>query len=644
MAFPATQNDELPLIDAVPALISYIDADYRYQLANQAYYRWFGKTPADIAGRHVSEVLGPAAWQAVRPHMERALSGEQVTYEQELPYQGGGPRWVRVTYTPDADPAGRVRGFVVLVHDIGQTKRAEQALRESEEKFRGFFELAGVGAAVGDPATGRFLQVNERLCRITGYSREELTSLAFRDITHPEDRSAHLARLTRLVRGEIAGYDSEKRYLRKDGGVVWVHLSITVLRDSDDKPLLLLSIIQDITERKAAEAALDAAKAAAEAASQAKSSFLANVSHELRTPMNAILGMIDLAAGENLPAEVADYLQTAHDSADLLLSLLNEILDLSRIESGKLELEIAPFQLRPALQETIKTLSVRANEKGLRLACDIADDVPDCLLGDAFRLRQMIVNLVGNAIKFTDQGQVQVRVCVESQSPAEARLQFAVIDTGIGIAPEFRDRIFDAFDQGDASTARRYGGTGLGLSITAKLAGLMGGRISVDSEPGRGTAFHFTLRFGLADRPPIDSGQRSTSLRDLAPPARSLRILVAEDTHANQKLIQSILRKRGHETAVASNGQEAIELLSRERFDLVLMDVQMPVLDGLKATAEIRANALPEKALIPIVAMTAHAMKGDEDRCLEAGMDGYLAKPINSLELIQLVERLAPVR
>jgi signal transduction histidine kinase/CheY-like chemotaxis protein len=381
------------------------------------------------------------------------------------------------------------------------------------------------------------------------------------------------------------------------------------------------------------------ARTAAEAASVAKSQFLANMSHELRTPMNAILGMTDLALAEELPPMVRDYLQTARDSADVLLEILNEILDLSRIEAGRFELESTSFSLYKAVEQVIKTLRVRAREKGLGLIYNLPSHVPDLLIGDPLRFRQILMNLVDNAIKFTHTGKIVVKAELREQTPETVKLEFAVSDTGIGISPEDRDRIFSPFTQADASTTRNYGGTGLGLTISRKFVELMNGQIWVESHPNQGSTFYFTVCLKVPQKAARETFEIGY-MPERAGRKRSLRVLLAEDTPTNQKLAEHLLTKRGHIVEIARNGQQALEMVEQRAYDVILMDVQMPVMDGIQATRAIRDLPNLAKAMLPIIAMTAHALKEDAEKCLAAGMDAYVSKPIQAEEFIELVELL----
>jgi two-component system sensor histidine kinase/response regulator len=554
------------------------------------------------------------------------------------------------------------------------------------------------------------------------------------------------------------------------------------LRDKNGRVSGLVGIGRDITHLKKVQEEMQKAREAAEAASQAKSEFLANMSHEIRTPLNGVMGMTDLALGTELTPEQREYLETVKMSGDSLLTVINDILDFSKIEAGKIDLEVLDFDLRDSLESTVKTLAVRADEKGLELLCEVAPEVPEIVRGDASRLRQIVVNLVGNAIKFTDSGEIAVKVQAQAREGPDCVCQFTVADTGVGIPEDKRELIFKPFSQADTSTTRKYGGTGLGLTISTRLVKMMGGKIWVESEVGRGSQFHFTVRLGTVDAkgiklatvaapelfrdvkvlvvddnrtnrrilegmlrhwhmqptsvdcaaaalahlsaaleagepypliltdmhmPEMDgfalveqirrtpelsaatimmltsAGHRGDaarcqdlgvsayllkpirqselreavarvlgarehdgaiplvtrfSLQDAREPDACLRVLLVEDNLVNQRLAVRLLEKRGHRVAVAATGLEALLALEKESFDLVLMDVQMPVMDGLEATAAIREKEKATGSRQAVVALTAHAMKGDREKCLAVGMDGYLTKPIRPQELDQLLE------
>ncbi len=537
----------------------------------------------------------------------------------------------------DSLRASRIAAMSLTEDATAARKKAEaarEALRESEHRYRLLFDR-NPDSVFSLDATGRFVLVNPACELLSGYSAAELRQRSFIDLCAPDQLAGALASFERCVHGQ-AYSELETALVRKDGRRVdvWVSGEPVV---SDGQVVAVHCTAKDVTERKRAEDQLATAKRAAESANQAKGRFLANMSHELRTPMNAILGMIDVALQNATDATVLDCLQTAKGSADLLLTLLNDLLDSAKIESGKLELESAPFSLRHVLEQTTQALAVRASEKGISFSCRVPPEVPDALVGDQVRLRQVFLNLAGNGIKFTEKGEVTVTVQVESQGTEEACLRFAVRDTGIGIPQADMDRIFHPFTQADVSTARRFGGTGLGLTICSSLAGMMGGRIWAESQPGQGSTFYFVVRLPLAkDSCP----EPKTNPEVPAVPASTLRILLAEDNPANQKLAAYVLRGRGHMVEIVGDGQQAISMIQENRYDVILMDVQMPGMDGLEATKTVRAHE-DGRRRVPIIAMTAHAMKGDRERCLAAGMDAYLSKPIDGHEMIALVETLA---
>jgi len=388
---------------------------------------------------------------------------------------------------------------------------------------------------------------------------------------------------------------------------------------------------------------LTGAKERAESGSRAKSEFLANMSHEIRTPMNGILGMIEVMLDAGTLPEQDESLKIVKNSAEALLAIINDILDFSKIEAGKLDVDLIPFAVRECVADTVRLLSVRAGQKGLQLACDIRPEVPDRIHGDPLRLRQVLLNLLGNAVKFTDSGSVSVEVSAVSREDGQ-ELEFAVRDTGMGVPKEKQDTIFQAFAQADGSMTRRFSGTGLGLTISSRLVEMMGGRIWVESRPGHGSCFRFTIPATepvSGETTPVES-PADAAIAACSGSSHPLRILVAEDHPVNQQIVVRMLENYRHRAVLAGNGREVLEALTGGPFDLILMDVQMPIMNGLETAQAIRRTERGSGRHIPIIAMTAHAMKGDRELCLQSGMDGYLSKPVRIRELLGALERYAP--
>jgi PAS domain S-box-containing protein len=715
--------------------------------------------------------------------------------EHRLRHKDGSYRWILARGAALRDAAGQPYRMAGSHTDITPRKQMEQRLRDSEALYHSLVETMPLNLFRKD-REGRFTFGNNRFLRGLGCTLDEIKGKTDFDFYPRELAEKYRADDLRVMKTEEQ-FEATEEHVRPDGQKMYVQVLKTPVHDAKGRVVGTQAIFWDVTDQKMAEQAQHRAREAAEAASRAKSTFLANMSHEIRTPMGAVIGMTELVLDTPLTAEQRDYLEVVRKSADALLAVINDILDFSKIEADKMDLDRVPFDLRELVGDTLSVLALRAHQKGLELAGRVAPDVPPAVVGDPNRLRQILVNLVGNALKFTERGEVVVSVSVDSGPwtvdsdktpesstvhcpPSTVHLLFEVSDTGIGIPADKQRMIFDPFSQVDSGMTRKYDGTGLGLAISSRLVEMMGGRMTVESEPGRGSTFRFTAALGAADAPParpVDPGRvrglsvlvvddnatnrrileetlagwemrptcvgggeqalaaldrahqagdpfrlvlldaqmpgmdgfdlarrirarpelgvatvmmlssagqpgsmarrremgitthltkpvrqaelwkailaalgqqdssslvpRPSSLAEGQGQGTTLRILVAEDNPFNQKLARGLLGKEGHELVVVNSGAEAVAALEREAFDVVLMDVQMPEMDGLEATRRIRAREAELGRHTPILAMTAYAMKGDRERCLAAGMDGYVSKPIRARELFDAIAAAA---
>jgi PAS domain S-box-containing protein len=766
------------LMDALPLNVFQKDLQGRFVVANQRFCDGLGRPAYRIIGKTDYDFFPRPQAEKYRHDDQHVIDTGQVLEDIEEHVQPDGEKiYVQVFKAPARDSRGTIIGVQAMFWDVTDRIRAEAAQKQSDARFRTLVQsnLIGVITAGID---GSILDANDAFLQLVQYTREDLREgkLRWDEITPPEHRPLDEWVLEQLQKHGVCP-PWEKDYIRKDGQRVPVLLGVTMLEDSSEQ---CICFALDMSQRKEVERQLKLAKEEADAANRAKSQFLANMSHEIRTPMNAIIGMTELVLNTPLSAQQREYLTIVLDSGEALLEIINDVLDYSKMEAGGFHLDEAVFDIRECLGDAIRSLAIKAHPVMVEMTYEVDQEVPQRLIGDAGRLRQVVLNLVGNAIKFCEQGEISLRVQVDDPHPSSGgvQLRFTVTDTGIGIRPEDLQRIFEAFVQVDSTSTRQYGGAGLGLAISAKFVDMMGGRIWAESEPGQGSRFIFVAQFGvatdqewpehplseladsarvllvddnanqrrilgdvlagwgidavcvanphqfweaidnvqhpfqvaiidshlgsddgfqlaerLAERGPEQSlpivmmlASHSTSdigrCQDLGAAhllkpvkhsdlfdriaevlgatgfviessspseddqslGRSLKILLAEDSLINQKLAVGLLERQGHQVQVANNGREAVEAVEQEEFDLILMDVQMPELDGLQATRTIRRQERTTGRHIPIMAMTAHAMPGDREMCLAAGMDDYLTKPIRSADLVSRIGKLLGIR
>jgi two-component system sensor histidine kinase/response regulator len=612
------------LVENSLGLICTHDLEGGLLMVNPAVARSLGYQPDEMTGRNLGDFLAPLAKKHFGKYLEDIRNHKVTSGLIVLLRRDGQERtWQYHNMRQDEGETPFVLGHA---QDITEQKQAEETLRESEEKYRDLFENANdlIQSLAPD---GTFLFVNHAWRKAMGYSKAEIAELSMFDIIHPDSRAHCHALFHKVMRGEEVT-NAEAEFITKDGHSIIVEGNINC-RFKNGKPVATRAIFRDVTERKQLERDLITAREAAISASQTKSAFLANMSHEIRTPMNGILGMTGLLLKTEMNAEQRKMAETVQFSANALLTLINDILDFSKIESGKLILETVEFELHPVIESVVDLLAEEAQKKRIELASFIHQDVPEKLRGDPARIRQILTNLVGNAIKFTEIGEVVVRVTWENSTNQHIHLRFAVTDTGIGIAKQTQAHLFQAFSQADTSTTRRYGGTGLGLAISRQLVELMKGEIGVESIEGKGSTFWFRVPFDIQTTQPLQLVPQQSSLQ-------SARLLIVDDNETNRTILGHYITSWGMRYSSAESGAQALTMLreaiaDHDPYNLAVVDMQMPEMDGLMLAEKIKADALT--GTTRLIIMTSLGRREDEATSKKASIEAFINKPIKQSEL-----------
>ncbi len=611
--------------------------DYVFLEVNSAFEKLTGLQAGDILNKQVTNVMpgiekDPADWIGV--YGKVALTGQELRFEQYSELLG---KWYSVmAYSP------RQNYFATVFEDITEREKAEDALRQSELFYRQTLESIP-GMVFTTRPDGYCDFQSQQWVDFTGVPVVEHLGDGWNKLLHPDDRPrAHAAWYAAVE--ERGPYDLEYRVRRYDGVYEWFKVRGRPIRNTDGEIVRWFGTALNINDLACAQEELQKAKETAEAATLAKSQFLANMSHELRTPMSGVIGMLELVLSGDLEKEQKKFIEIALTSAQSLIRILNDILDLTKIEAGKFSMEVKPFSLRKCVETTYHLLHPAAKNKGIIFVLDLADNLPETLVGDQTRLNQVLTNLAANAVKFTEKGRVEIHVAASDSEVADkGEVTFTVTDTGIGIPDDKKHLLFQVFSQVDDSHARIYGGTGLGLAISKEIVERMGGAITFASEEGKGSTFSFSLPFELNDSKRDSFSPVNRVIAEAAPKKEETakrHLLIAEDDSTISMVLGLMLKKSNFEVTFAENGQEVIEKWEDGEFDLILMDVQMPGMSGFEATAAIREKERSRGGHIPIIAMTAHALKEDEERCLAAGMDSYISKPIDFKKSLRIIGEL----
>ena len=612
----------------------------RFVFTNLTFTAMLGYKKEELLDRRVVDVFADSkAFKEILAHVKKDQLREH--YEVVLRRKNSGTVAVSVAVTAASDTRGQVQFLDLVVEDITKQKEIEKDLSRSRELFKVIFDHSAAAITVTDKDE-KIIAWNPFAEQMFEMTREDLFNKPVKDL-YPEREWRKMRKLNIRKKGSLSGISTE--VIKKDGALLDVDASISIIRDAQGNVAGSIGILRDTTKQRRIQEILLKAKMEAEEANSSKSLFLAKMSHELRTPMNAIIGMLDLTLDTGLSDEQHENLKVAKDAAGNLLRLINDILDLSRAEAGKITIETIEISLAEIVRSVCRGLQVLAQNKNLYLSWSVSDQIPPLMMGDPVRIRQIIINLVNNSIKFTHKGGVAVNVSMLGRYDQECDILFAIKDTGIGIPKDKQGRIFEVFSQADEQTSRRYGGTGLGLAISRKLAEIMGGRVWVESQEGEGSTFNVVVRLKISATPvEVRSVTLATAKISAQEDVGRLRILLAEDNLVNQKIAVRVLEKRGWEVVAVNNGKESLEAISKTRFDLVLMDDQMPEMSGVEAVTIIRTEEKQTGLHLPIIAMTANAMAGDREKYLAVGMDGYVSKPIDRDQLFREIINLVKQR